>query len=138
MLKAVKGNKVYKIDETAKKRYLEDGYDIYEDKKLIESSPKKEVKYADYKKLENAYEMLNEDAAEVLKQKEELEKKVAELESSANNEELVNKVAELEDALKKQESTNAELVKANEEFVKSNEKLTKQIEKLKGTGAKEE
>lgn len=125
MLKAVKGNKVYKIDETAKKRYLEDGYDIYEDKKLIESSPKKEVKYADYEKLEKELKAVKENA----NSNEELVKA---------NEELTQKVAELEDALKKQESTNTELVKANEEFVKSNEKLTKQIEKLKGTGAKEE
>ncbi len=125
MLKAIKGNKVYEIGEKEKKRYLEDGFDIYENGRIKEYSPKKEVKYEEYKKLQD----------ELVEVKKSI---VSNEEIIKANDELTQKVYELEAELKNQKSTNVELVKANDEFVKSNDKLTKQIEKLKGSSAKEE
>ena len=53
MLEARKENKVYKINEVQKDRYLKDGFDVYQDGKLIEHSPKKLIKYSDHvKKME--------------------------------------------------------------------------------------
>ena len=52
MLKAVKGNKAYKIDEKTKERYLAEGFDIVEDGKVVERSPQTTVPYADYAALE--------------------------------------------------------------------------------------
>lgn len=53
MLKAVKGNKVYKTDEAGKKNYLAQGFDIYDDKgKIVEKSPQSTVSYGAYAKLE--------------------------------------------------------------------------------------
>ena len=55
MLEARKENKVYKIDETLKARYLKEGYDIYEDGVIVEHTPKKLIKYSDHlKALEEA------------------------------------------------------------------------------------
>ena len=56
-MKAKKENKVYTIQEREKKRFLEEGYDIYDDDgKVIERSPKKLIKYSEYEKVlkENA------------------------------------------------------------------------------------
>jgi len=51
-MKAKKENKVYTIDEREKKRYLEGGYDIYDDDgNVIEYSPKKLIKYSEYEKI---------------------------------------------------------------------------------------
>ena len=50
MLEARKENKVYKIDETLKARYLNEGFDIYENGKLIENTPKKLIKLTDHNK----------------------------------------------------------------------------------------
>lgn len=48
-MKAIKGNKVYSVDETTKKQYLSQGYDIYDDSgKLIEKSPSATVPYSEY------------------------------------------------------------------------------------------
>lgn len=53
MLKAIKGNKVYKIEETEKKKYLAQGYDIHDEEgKIIEHSTKSTVPYAKYSELE--------------------------------------------------------------------------------------
>lgn len=54
MLEARKENKVYKIDETQKKRYLNEGFDIYDENGVIvEHTPKKVIKYSEHlKKLE--------------------------------------------------------------------------------------
>ncbi|MGM0215457.1 hypothetical protein [Enterococcus sp. AZ109] len=63
-MKAKKENKVYTIDETQKQRYLDSGYDIFDDKGvLLEHSPLKLIKYSEYDKL--------------LKEKETLEKELA-------------------------------------------------------------
>lgn len=51
MFKAVKGNKAYKIDESMKQSYLEDGYDIYKDGKLLNRTPKTTVSYTEYEKV---------------------------------------------------------------------------------------
>jgi len=49
MLKAKKENKIYQIDETQKARYLNDGFDIFnEDGVVIEHSPLKKIKYSDH------------------------------------------------------------------------------------------
>lgn len=104
MLIAKKDNKVYNVDEVDKKRYLEDGYDIYEDGKIVEHSPKKQIAYSEYVKLQ-----------------EELEKVKAES-GSPDNTELTKQVEDLTNA-------NSELTKANTELTKQVEKLTKQLEK---------
>lgn len=49
MLKAVKANKEYSISEEMKQRYLDDGYDICDEKgNIIEYSPKKKIEYSKY------------------------------------------------------------------------------------------
>lgn len=51
-MRAVKGNKAYKVDETTKDRYRKDGFDITDDSgKLLESGRGKTVDYAQYEKL---------------------------------------------------------------------------------------
>lgn len=48
-MKAIKNNKVYTVDETTKKQYLSQGYDIYNDGgKLLEKSPSATVPYSEY------------------------------------------------------------------------------------------
>lgn len=48
-MKAKKGNKVYRITEDNKRRYLEEGFDIYDDDgEVLEYSPQKKVLYSDY------------------------------------------------------------------------------------------
>ncbi|EXG84072.1 hypothetical protein K413DRAFT_0784 [Clostridium sp. ASBs410] len=50
-MKAKKENKVYTITETEKKRYLDTGYDIYnDDGELIEHSPLKKITVAEHEK----------------------------------------------------------------------------------------
>lgn len=49
MLKAIKDNKVYNINENQKKQYLSDGYDIHdEDGNVVEYSHLKTIKYTDH------------------------------------------------------------------------------------------
>lgn len=51
MLEARKENKVYKIDETMKDRYLKEGFDIYDENgQVIEYTPLKKIKYSDHVK----------------------------------------------------------------------------------------
>lgn len=51
-MQAVKGNKVYRVDEASKKAYLAQGYEIQDDKgNALESPANKTVPYADYQKL---------------------------------------------------------------------------------------
>lgn len=48
-MKAIKGNKVYTVNETSKKMYLSQGYDIVDDDgKLLEKSPSATVSYSEY------------------------------------------------------------------------------------------
>ena len=106
-MKAKKENKVYTIDETRKKAYLSEGYDIYdENDKLIEYSPKKLIAYAEYMKKVNENEKLTDQVQELSKEKEELTNQVQEL--SKEKEELTKKLKELEkivEANKKNEKT---------------------------------
>ena len=57
-MRAKKENKVYRITtESEKKRYLNEGFDIYDEEgKIIEHSPKKKIAYGEYAKVaeENA------------------------------------------------------------------------------------
>lgn len=91
-MKAKKDNKVYRIVETQKKRYLADGYDIYDDEgSLLEYSPLKKVEYNKY--------------IAIVRENEELKARIAELEVTAlskekslskmNKSELTSKAAEL-------------------------------------------
>ena len=51
-MQAVKGNKVYKVDEANKKAYLAQGYEIQDDKgNVIEVPADKSVPYADYQRV---------------------------------------------------------------------------------------
>lgn len=111
MLVAKKDNKVYDIEEVDKKRYLEDGYDIYENGEIKEHSPKKKIAYSEYVKV-----------------KEELEKVKADSNSSANAE-LTKQVEDLTKANTELTNSNNELTNANAELTKQVEKLTKQLEK---------
>lgn len=48
MLEARKENKVYRITDQQKDRYLKEGFDIYEDGQILEHTPKKVIKYSDH------------------------------------------------------------------------------------------
>lgn len=61
-MKAIKGNKLYRVDETSKKAYLSQGFDIYEDSgKLLEKSPTATVPYSEYAALKAENEKLKAD-----------------------------------------------------------------------------
>lgn len=58
-MKAIKGNKVYTINEINKKDYLSQGYDITDDNgSITEHSPTATVSYADYAKIAAENEVL--------------------------------------------------------------------------------
>lgn len=58
-MKAVKGNKVYTVDEVSKKDYLAQGYDITDDEfNVIERSPTATVPYREYEKVVKENEQL--------------------------------------------------------------------------------
>lgn len=50
MLEARKENKVYKINEAQKNRYLNEGFDIYKNGVVVEHTPKKMIRYSDHLK----------------------------------------------------------------------------------------
>lgn len=51
-MKAVKDNKIYKVNEVSKSVYLSQGFDIVDDNgNIVESSKAKTVLYDDYEKL---------------------------------------------------------------------------------------
>lgn len=52
MLTAKKDNKVYDIPKQDKQRYLDEGFDVYEDGELVQYSPKKKIEYNKYVELE--------------------------------------------------------------------------------------
>ena len=61
-MKAIKGNKVYAIDQTMKADYVARGFDIIEDNgDIIEYGAGKTVPYGDYKKIEEENIRLNEE-----------------------------------------------------------------------------
>ncbi|WP_270428768.1 hypothetical protein [Blautia obeum] len=57
---AEKGNKVYTISEAEKDTYQSQGYDIFEDGKVIAYGKGKTVPYEDYMKLQEENERLKE------------------------------------------------------------------------------
>lgn len=77
-MKAKKENKVYRINtEQEKKRYLKEGYDIYDEEGvLVEYSPLKKVAYSEYAKLQSVN-------AALLAENGALRAKVDELEAAA-------------------------------------------------------
>ena len=85
-MKAKKENKVYTIAEQEKKRYLEEGYDIYSDEgEIIEHSPKKTVKYSEYEKVLKENESLKAEVKELKKAlKQEKEKQSAQVKQPDN------------------------------------------------------
>lgn len=65
-MKATKGNKVYTIDETQKKDYIAQGYDIEDDKgNVIQYGSGKTVFYEEYAKVEEENEMLRVEVKEL-------------------------------------------------------------------------
>ena len=70
MLEARKENKVYKIDETQKKRYLNEGFDIYDENgEIVEHTPKKMIKYSEH--LKQMKEVVTEKDAQIVALMEE-------------------------------------------------------------------
>lgn len=68
-MKAVKANKVYTIDDTAKSAYLAQGYDIADDSgKVIERSPQTTVKYSEYEKIAAENKKLKAEIARLKKE----------------------------------------------------------------------
>lgn len=58
-MKAIKANKVYKVDETNKATYLAQGFDIFDDNgSLLERSPSSTVSRAEYDKVLNELSQL--------------------------------------------------------------------------------
>lgn len=63
-MKAIKDNKVYMIDETSKRAYLSQGYDIIDDSgDIIEHSPVSTVPYSEYAKVIAENEVLQSQLA---------------------------------------------------------------------------
>lgn len=61
-MKAVKGNKVYTIDETQKKFYEESGFDILDDMgKVIAYGRGKTIPYGEYEVLKRENELLKQE-----------------------------------------------------------------------------
>ena len=80
MMKAVKANKVYTVDETTKDAYLAQGFNITDDKgKVIERSPSSSVSYEAYSKVVAENKALK---AEIKKLKVEDEKAVSVVDTS--------------------------------------------------------
>jgi hypothetical protein len=71
-MKAVKGNKVYEIDESKKNSYVKQGFDIMENGKVIEYGVGKTIPYNDYKKLEDENLDLKKRCRELEKENEDL------------------------------------------------------------------
>lgn len=78
-MKAKKENKVYRISEENKKRYLDEGYDIYDDEgTVVEYSPKKTISYNDYMKACEEIKRLLAEIARLETEKKTIEKKIIE------------------------------------------------------------
>ena len=71
---AKKGNKVVQVDEVTKTRYLNDGFNIIENGKIIEYGKGATVALSEYMKLKEENENLKKQLAEK-KQPEKKEKK---------------------------------------------------------------
>lgn len=114
---ARKENKEYKINESMKNAYLNDGYDIYDkDGEVIEYSPKKKI-------------TMNEHLEEVAKLKEEIEVLKA-TPGDTLQEEIKTLKAELEKANKVPKNAT-ELKKVNEELTAAKAALEAEVAELK-------
>lgn len=84
-MKAIKGNKVYTIDEKQKKTYVDAGFDIKDDSgKVIAHGRGKTVPYADFAALQEENKALQEE-------NKALKEKIAELETVAEAEKKTTK-----------------------------------------------
>ena len=73
-MRAKKDNKVYRIDPDSKKRYMDEGYDIYDDNgNLIQHSPLKKISLSEHKRV----------VAEIKVAYDALSAKVKEMEAAA-------------------------------------------------------
>ncbi len=73
-MRAKKDNKVYRIDPDSKKRYMDEGYDIYDDDgQLIQHSPLKKIPLSEHERV----------VGEIKAANESLSTKVKELEAAA-------------------------------------------------------
>ncbi len=73
---AIKDNKEYTVNEIDKKRYLEDGFDLYNEKgEVVEYSPKKMIRFVDHLK---KIEVLNGKIKELEETNKKLEKELKE------------------------------------------------------------
>lgn len=78
-MRAVKGNKVYTIDETQKKFYEESGFDILDDAgKVVAYGRGKTIPYGDYEALKKENELLKQE-------NDDLKEKLAAAQSSEVN-----------------------------------------------------
>lgn len=75
VLKAIKGNKAYKITEQEKNAYKAQGFDIYEGNKLVENGTGKSVSIEEFNKLKTENETLK-------KKNSKLENELKELKGS--------------------------------------------------------
>ena len=76
-MKAVKGNKVYTVDEVTAETYKFQGFDIYDDEgKLVAYGTGKTVSYEAYAELEKENAELEKENAELEKENAELRAKV--------------------------------------------------------------
>ncbi|MBQ2348797.1 MAG: hypothetical protein II388_10600 [Clostridia bacterium] len=67
-MKAIKGNKVYTVNDVSKKDYLSQGYDIIDDSgDIIEHNPTATVPYAEYKRVMDENEALQSELAKAKK-----------------------------------------------------------------------
>ncbi len=92
---ARKDNKEYTVDKYSKDAYLNDGYDIYENGKVVAYSPKKQVSLGEYEELDA--------------QVKELTAKLEEVSKSSNDKELVKANKALEKQVKELTAVNEEL-----------------------------
>lgn len=109
-MKAIKANKEYDITEAEKKYYLNEGYDIYENGKVIEYSPKKTIAFSEYQKVQKENEELKK-KTDNSEQIDTLEKEIADLKVKLETAE--NSKAELEKNNKALEKEIADLKKAS-------------------------
>lgn len=77
-MQAIKDNRVYTITEADIESFRKEGYDIYENGKVIAYGQGKTVPYEKYAQLVDDYEKLMEENAELTSKLKKLEKKAKE------------------------------------------------------------
>ena len=97
MLEARKENKVYMVDATQTKRYLMEGFDIYENGKIVEHSPLKKIGYGEHLRIveeAKSKALVAEDVTELLKKYAEV--KGIEIGSSTSANGILEKILKAE------------------------------------------